>query len=222
MAISYPLTLPATPFPKTTRITPSSAVALSESPLSNAQQAYAWPGQKWQMTVVLPPMKRAKAEAWFSAFLLLNNRFGTFLMGDWDARTPRGIATGTPQANGAGQTGNSFATKGWTAGKTGILLAGDYIQLGTGVVSPPSTARLYKVLQDANSDGSGHATLTIWPNLRESPNDGDAIITSACVGTWRLTGAVPIDTDENSNYGSTDSSSASGSSGITFSAQEAL
>ena len=54
---------------------------------------------------------------------------------------------------------NSLITDGWTPSQTGILLTGDYIQLGTGLAS-----RLHKVLADVNSDGGGNATFDIWPS----------------------------------------------------------
>ena len=72
-------------------------------------------------------------------------------------------------------------TKGWTASQTGILKAGDYIQLGSA-----GTSRMYKVLNDANSDGSGDATLDIWPDLRSSPADSASIIVASAVTQFRL------------------------------------
>ena len=63
-----------------------------------------------------------------------------------------------------------------------MFKAGDYIQLGTG-----ASAHLHKVLEDVNSDGSGNATLTIWPALRESPANNDAITVSNTVGLFRMT-----------------------------------
>lgn len=49
-----------------------------------------------------------------------------------------------------------------------------------------SVARLYKVLNDVNSDGSGTAAIDIWPRLRESPDDGVALVLENCKGTFRL------------------------------------
>ncbi len=69
-------------------------------------------------------------------------------MGDPVNTSPRGAATGTPLVKGASQTGNTLTTDGWTTGVTGILKAGDWIQLGTG-----STSTLHKLQQAADSDG---------------------------------------------------------------------
>src|SRR3954463_10292223 len=119
--------------------------------------------------------------AWVAALRSLDGPVGTFYLGDTAWKTPRGTATGTPLVNGASQTGEDLATDGWTASVTGILKAGDWIQLGTG-----SSARLYMVMVDANSNGSGQATLTIRPKLRSSPGDNSAIVTNSPVGVFRL------------------------------------
>jgi hypothetical protein len=108
--------------------------------------------------------------------------------------------------NGASQTGNELVTDGWTNSTTGILKAGDYIQLGSG-----SSAQLYKVLDDVNSNGSGQATLTIYPDLRSSPSDNAAITVSNAKGVFRLVGGQQAwDINEASIYG------------MTFAAREAL
>jgi hypothetical protein len=135
----------------------------------------------WMADVQLPPMTRANAETWVAALASLNGREGSFLLGDTANTSPRGTATGTPLVNGAGQTGYDLATDGWTPNITGILRAGDWLQLGSG-----STARLYKVMQDANSNGTGQATLTLWPRLRSSPADNAAITVSSPKGRFML------------------------------------
>jgi hypothetical protein len=56
------------------------------------------------------------------------------------------------------------------------LLAGDYIQLGSG-----ATATLYKVLEDK----SGNGTIEIWPALRSSVTGATVILTNT-VGRFRL------------------------------------
>ena len=114
----------------------------------------------------------------FRSFILaLMGQKGTFLLGDPLAKIPRGLASGNPLVNGANQIGNTLITDGWTASISGILLAGDYIQINN---------RLYKVLQDVTSDGSGNATLEIWPRLAASPADNEYIVTYDCKGVFRL------------------------------------
>jgi len=136
----------------------------------------------WLLDAAYFPFTRATAEAMHAALCSLNGREGTFLFGDSANKTPRGTATGTPLVNGASQTGEDLATDGWTAGVTNILRAGDWIQIGSG-----STARLYKNLVDVNSNGSGQATLTLWPRVFTAWADNAAIATSFPKGVFRLT-----------------------------------
>lgn len=136
------------------------------------------------LDVTYAPLARADAEALIAALVSLNGREGTFLFGDSANKTPRGTAAGSPLVNGAAQSGEDLATDTWTANVTGILKAGDWIQLGSA-----STARLHKVLADANSNGSGQATLTLWPRISPVavPPDNSAIVTSYPKGVFRLT-----------------------------------
>ncbi len=181
MAITYPLSLPSVGLFARFSLTGQSANAESRSPFTFERQVQTHQGMLWLAGITLAPMKREKAEQWRSFFAKLNGTQGTFLMGDLGAKLPRGIATGTPQVDGAGQTGQTLITKGWTTGITGILLEGDYIQIGTGL-----TSRLYKVLDDVDSDGGGLATFDIWPRLRESPADSATIVVNNAEGLFRL------------------------------------
>lgn len=206
MAITYPLSLPTSTGIARVRLIANDIVGVSQSPFTAAQQVYRYTGQFWEADISLPAMTRAEAEYWISFLLKLNGPYGTFLLGDPNGSSARGVATGTPLVNGGSQTGNELVTDGWTTSTTGILKAGDYIQLGSG-----STARLYKVLDDVNSDGSGNATLTVWPDLRSAPADNAAITVSNPKGVFRLaTSAAQWDINEATLYG------------MTFGAREAL
>ncbi len=179
--ITYPLSAPANRNPSRVLLRAQSVVGQTRSTFTKERQVQVHQGQAWELEVSLPAMVRSDAEQWITFLLKLNGMEGTFLFGDPNAETPQGIATGTPLVNGASQTGNSLITDGWTVSVTGILKAGDYIQLGSG-----STTRLHKVLNDADSDAGGNATLDIWPRLRVSPADNDLIITSAAKGLFAL------------------------------------
>lgn len=205
MAISYPVAFPDLGI-KSMNIRAMNVVGMSQSPFTGQQQVYKHQGQWWEAEITLPPMKRAEAEQ-IAAFLLkLNGRYGTFTLGDPANTAPRGVGTGTPLVNGGSQTGNSLLTDGWTTSTTGILKAGDWIQLGSG-----SASRLHKVLSDVNSDSSGAASIDIWPNLRSSPSDNAQITVIAPKGVWRLaSNDVNYSIDEASIYG------------ITFACVEAL
>ena len=180
MPITYPITFPSDCIRAVT-IRARNVVGMSASPFTGQQQIYRHPGQWWEMEVSLPPMKRAAAEE-VNAFLIsLNGKYGTFLLGDPANSTTLGVGTGSPAVYSDFQTGDTLETDGWTPNVTGILKAGDWVQLGTS-----SATRLYKVLADANSDGAGYASLSIWPNLRTSPSSGEPLFVSNAKGQWRL------------------------------------
>lgn len=205
MTISYPISLPTTPYAAKSRVTMANSVSIAKSPFSYSQQAQAHQGQQWMFDITMPKMGRVQAEQWVAAMAKLKGRYGTFLMGDFDGQTPMGTALGTPLVMGASQVGDSLITDGWTANKNGLLLPGDYFQLGSS-----STSRLYKNLDTVNSNGSGQATLTIWPNLRSSPGDNAALTLTGAKTVCRLVADFPFSADEMSVYS------------ITFSAEEDL
>lgn len=178
MAISYPLNMPTVPGPRRINLFAVSAVATSRSPFTMQEHIYAYTGQLWGAEVTLPVMERAAAEEWTSWLLKLNGPQGTFRLGDPLAEEPRGIGPSGALVKGAGQTGNSLLIDGLPISTAGILLAGDYIQI---------EERLYKTLNDVSSDGSGEATLDIWPRLRAAPLDNSIVSMRACTGLFRLT-----------------------------------
>ena len=181
MAISYPVTFPASIGVSSINIRAKTVVGVSSSPFTGQQQVYKHQGQWWEAEVSLPPMKRDEAEQVVAFLIKMNGQYGTFLMGDFLSTAPRGIGTGTPLVNGASQAGDELVTDGWTVSTTGILKAGDWIQLGSA-----STSTLHKVLDDVTSDASGNATLNIFPNLRSAPDDNAIITISSPKGRWRL------------------------------------
>jgi len=178
-ALAYPLEMPTTPSPRRLSFRSVSAVARSESPFTFQGQTQVFAGKRWLAEATFPPIAgRDAAEPWNAFFLALNGQEGTFLLGDLPVgESPRGAATGEPRVKGAGQQGQILLTDGWNSNVTGILKSGDYFSINQ---------RLYKMLQDANSDANGNATLQFWPNLRTSPSDGDDIITENPQGIFRL------------------------------------
>ncbi len=185
MTITYPLTPPANPTPRRVDVSARVAAGLSVSPFSFAAQAQRWAGEAWAFRVEFPPMNDASAAAWRGFLLALSGTYGTFLWGETGAKAPQGNWAGAPAVNGAGQTGRSLAIGGLTPGAT--VKAGDLFQLGTGGAS-----RLHAALADATADGSGHATLDIWPALRASPGDGDVVVVNTPKGVFRLAAAPPF------------------------------
>ena len=209
MAITYPLSLPSVIGIAGIELRAVNAVAYSQSPFTFAGQAHAYSGQMWQADISLPAMNRADAEEWVSFLISLRGQFGTFLLGDPAALTPRGLAAtlpGTPIVNGADQTGGSLNITGASRNKTNWLRAGDYLQIGTGLDS-----KLYKVLTNTDTDNSGNCTVDIWPHIRTAHANGASIITENTKGLFRLSSnETSWSVNEASIYG------------ITFGAMEAI
>jgi hypothetical protein len=147
----------------------NNAVAISSSPFTFQQQIIRHAGQRWTASVSIPPVRRDLAEPWNAFLLALNGPVGTFLLGDPNAKTPRGTATSATLTGTAGSSSPSIAM-------TGTLLAGDYIQLGSG-----ATATLHKVLVNR----SGNGTIEIWPALRSTVTGATVTLTNT-VGRFRL------------------------------------
>ena len=184
MAITYPLSTPTNKTVAEITLIARNVVGVSTSPFTFKQQTYQFSGQRWEADIKLPPMQRDNAEQWVTFLTSLYGQKGTFLLGDPLGGTAQGSASttaGTPVVNGASQTGDTLAIDGLPASATNYLKAGDYIQLGSA-----ATAQLYKVLTDTSSNGSGEATLDIWPNLRSSPADGSTVVISNAKGVFRL------------------------------------
>lgn len=184
MAESYPLTFPTHTGIAQVSLMATDVVSMAESPFTLSQQVVRHAGARWQANITIPSTKREDAEYWNAFLLRLRGRFGTFLLGDPNAATSRGIAAttpGTPVVNGASQTGNELDIDGCPTSRTGYLKAGDYIQLGAG-----ATARLYKVLEDVDTNVSGECTLNVWPDLRSSPIDDSTVVVQNAKGVFRL------------------------------------
>jgi len=96
-------------------------------------------------------------------------------------REPLGVATGTPLVNGALAKGvSSIVTDGWTISQTGIMKANDLILFA-------GHTHVYTVVSDANSDGSGNATLSIEPPLKQAIANNEAITVTSVPFTLRCT-----------------------------------
>lgn len=171
MAISYPLALPTSIGIAEITLSANNAVAISQSPFTFQQQIVRHAGQRWTASVSIPQVRRDLAEPWNAFLLALNGPVGTFLLGDPNAKAPMGTATSATLTGTAGSSSPTITM-------TGTLLAGDYIQLGSG-----ATATLHKVLVDR----SGSGTVEIWPKLRSTVT-GATVTLSNTVGRFRLSG----------------------------------
>lgn len=179
---SYPLTLPTSPSNFVTsewRIIRT--VAYTESPFTYGQQVAKYQGSVWQTTVTLPPMNRTDAGAWQSFFMQLNGRFGTFLLGDPDAKNIQGGATTVISVNGDHSVGAYDVIVDGADTSTVIFKKGDYVQFGSG-----ATSKLHMIVADITSDASGNATLQIEPSLKTALTDDDVVTYSNTKAVMRM------------------------------------
>lgn len=180
MTITYPLDLPASGL-RDFAFDFEHAQAFMPSPFTFQGQVQEMGGDLWVAQFAPAIGNRQDAAAWQGFLGSLRGMVGTFLLGDPNAVAPRGSVTGSPLVNGAGQTGRALAVDALGANKTGVFLAGDFIQLGSG-----ASSFLHMITKDANSNASGQATLDIWPSLRVSPADNAAITYTNCKGVFML------------------------------------
>ena len=208
MAISYPLTMPTHTGIRSVELRVTNSVAYSRSPFTFSGQAHAYAGKAWQADITLPPMKRTNAEQWIAFLLSLKGQFGTFYLGDPRACTPLGSARDidTILVNGAISSGDTVNIDSAPVSRTDYLKAGDYMQIGAG-----TSRQLFKVLTDVNTNGSGQATVDVWPNVRTTIANNSAVTVQSAKGIFRLvTNEQAFSINEASIYG------------ITFGAIEAV
>lgn len=178
---SYPLTMPTSPNFTTSEWVITRSSSLTISPFTYSQQSVEHGGSMWTTTVTLPPMNREQAVQWQVFFMQLHGRFGTFAMGDPDAKTIRGGCTGTINVNGSHSVGAYSVAVENTPNSTVIFKTGDYIQFGSG-----ATQKLHMVTADCTSNGSGQATVEIEPPLKSALANDSAIVYDSAKAIMRM------------------------------------
>jgi hypothetical protein len=184
MAISYPLATPTSIGIESIELRAVSAVATSQSPFTFKQQVIAHTGQKWEASITIPPVHKDLAEPWVSMLTALKGPVGTFLLGDPNGVTPQGTASlgaGTPRVKNSQTPSDTIDIRGLPSSRTNFLIAGDYVQFGTG-----SAATLHKVLTTVTTSGSGTVSLDIWPSTRRTLADDEVVTLINAKGLFRL------------------------------------
>lgn len=162
---TFPITQPATPGFRDVEFFLERVTGVTRSPFSLREQVYQHPGAAWRGSVSLPPMKEATAAPWAAFLRQLAGRFGSFTTAPPDRKKPRGTQSANFSVNGSHAVrATSLVVSGMTASAT--LLKGDRISIAQ---------RLHEVVEDATADGSGNATLTIEPGLRDALVGGETV-----------------------------------------------
>ena len=179
------MTLATLPVPHVRSVTRSLArwVSVTRSPFTGTIQTQDWgiTGATWWEYEIEIALLTGRNGQRMSAFLAeLGGAAGRFLFADPSIVNTTGV--GTPLVKGAGQSGTSLITDGWSA--TG-LLAGDFFSLGT-----DTGTRLYQITADV-VPAAGNATIQFVPPLRSSPADNAPLQVTAPQVVLRPTATIP-------------------------------
>ncbi len=171
------ISMPASPSPRSIEWNAQDVVAANTNPFTGGQQFYDWQAAWLECQITMPPLTNDQAQEWIAFLMQAQGMANVFQFGDPLVTAPK-VASGSPVVHGANQTGRQLITAGWDiSGDSYSIAPGDWIQIGY---------RLYRSLSWQTPDGSGIATLDIWPPLRESPANGDGITIANTKGLFRL------------------------------------
>jgi hypothetical protein len=153
-------------------------VGEQRGPFNAKREIQVFPGAHWEIEVAFLPVLRAEAQRLEAFLLSLRGKAGTFRLADPYRSLPLGSNLGTPLVRVATVAGDeAVLTKGWTINQVDALKAGDFIEIGT---------RLHMVLQDADADASGNATVNVWPPIRQVHAVNAPVITRNARGVFAL------------------------------------
>jgi hypothetical protein len=200
MTVSYPLSLPSVSGIRQTKFTLKSKASIHESPWTGEVQVQEHSGKFWEAVFEIPPMDRSDFAEWEAFFASLRGRVGTFKAGPQYASSSQGDNDGSDKTvESIDSTSTKLTVSGFASSTNGVMLTGDYIEVNN---------ELKIVRSDADSDGSGEATLDIEPLFRTDPSQGDTCVIADPKAKMRLLGDVQVDFERFT------------SNGITFSARE--
>ena len=135
------------------------------SPLSGTVRTETQSGGRWALSIPIIGEKNSIDLGLIEAFIYrLNGKEHRAVIHDFSYQR-NGAGGGTPLVNGAGQTGLSLITDGWTV-STLVLRAGDRIGVSN---------QMIPVVADVTSNGSGQATLSLAHPIRTAPSNNASI-----------------------------------------------
>lgn len=134
-------------------------------------------GRTWTETYNPMFIGSADIEGWLAWLRWATNTGTTFtvkhLTTPGSGIAPNGLGSAGVTVSGASQTGTTLNTTGWPVSTSNVARAGDVIKVA-------GISHVLQVVDDANSDGSGNAALSINPPIFAggSPSDAAAITTT--------------------------------------------
>lgn len=185
MALSFPIDVPLEEF-VAAEVEEVSIVSTQSSPFTGALKVQNFAGDYWRLTLSYRDLNRTLAQPVLAFISSLRSQANTFKVRYPGYVDPLGAAAtipSTPLVDGALQEGLAqIKIKAAPTNTERWLAAGDIIQLG-----PVNRAHFHRVLCDIDTDGSGRATIDIWPRVRAGLLDNDPVIYERPVGVFRLT-----------------------------------
>lgn len=169
--------MPSTPGPRQIEWTRCNIMGAVTNPFTGAQQIQNWQAGYFKAVVSMPPLAVAVAGAWEAFLDQAQGGNAVFYVGDNLRATPQGSAGGSALTAGSNQGPYTLTTKGWDPNQATLLMPGDWVQVGW---------RMYRCLDMASSDGAGNASFAIWPQVREVPAAGTAVVTTNAQGLFRM------------------------------------
>jgi len=165
-------TFPASPVASSASISSQQNTIVSTT-TSGRRQARQIDGQRFRMTISFPPMSRAEFSPINAFIIKQRSQLETFTYAPPTISSPLGVASGVIRVNGAILAGvTSVAIDGMANSTSGVFKAGDYFRF-TG------QNKVYMVMADVASNGSGQGTLTFEPPLRTNVADNAILIYSS-------------------------------------------
>ena len=186
-------TFPSSPAPRDVAIS-SNQNTIVTTTASGRRQARQIDGQRFRLRLRFPVMTRTEF-APINAFILKQrSQLESFQYVPPTISAPLGVATGTIAVNGAILAGvTSVAIDGMVTDTNELFKAGDYFRF-TG------QNKVYMVMADVSSNGSGQGTLTFEPPLRSNVADNNVLIYSNVDFTVGLTGDIQEFNISTENY----------------------
>lgn len=186
-------TFPSSPAPRDVAIS-SNQNTIVTTTASGRRQARQIDGQKFRLRLRFPVMTRTEFAPILAFIMKQRSQMESFQYTPPSVDDSLGVASGVISVNGAISAGvTSVAIDGMANSTSGVFKAGDFFRF-TG------QSKVYMVVADVSSNGSGQGTLTFEPPLRSNVADNAVLIYSNVDFTVGLTGDIQEFTIGTENY----------------------
>jgi len=182
---------PSTPTPRDVVIRSQQNTIVSTT-ASGRRQARQIDGQRFALTLRFPVMTRAEFAPILAFIMKQRSQLESFTYTPATMEDTRGSAATVISVNGAHSAGDTtIDVDGMGNNLTGVLKAGDFIRFtGGDFIRFTGQSKVYMVVEDLSSNGSGAGTITIEPPLRSNLSDNTVLIYSNVDFTVGLTSDI--------------------------------